>query len=589
MDSVFEIKSRLPIEELVGQYCQLKKKGRNFVTLCPFHNDTKPSMQVSPDKGIAYCFVCQTGGDIFSFYQAIENTDFKQALVDLAEKTGVTIEHVSRGTPVDKDEKERARECLKVAESFYMKQLKENKNAQEYIKGRDIDPKLLEKFSVGYAPDSFSDTYQYLLKKDFSKKEILSAGMGVQKDLAEGRIYDRFRNRIMFPIQDHRGDTVGFGGRTIGEDDAKYLNSSEGPLYNKSNILYGLNHAKEAMRETKSVILVEGYFDVLACHQVGVTNVVAASGTALTQQHAKMLKRHAEKVILCLDQDQAGREAAERSFCLCAKEGMQINVVKLDQKDPDEAAHANSDDFKKQLTDGGVPYMDMVLSQIAELDLTSAEGKKKGLQRLMPLLDSLSTSVEKEHELNRAASALSTTVSALGEDLEKYIKQNILAPTQQISVMSVKKSDETTKSDIFSRVEVALGLLLLYPQMRDYLKELIAPDSGFPKALYDAIENIPEDIKEVTLDMLDLPEEDRERMAILQLYCEHHVFDDWSDNVAARELKGNIARANKDIIRAKQKEITAKLLEAQRSGKTTDVAQLMNQYQQVLKLAKKAS
>ena len=580
MDPVTDIKARLPIEELVGQYCQVKKKGRQFVALCPFHNDTKPSLQISPDKGIAYCFACQTGGDIFSFYQAIEGCDFRQAIKDLADKTGVTLEGFQKGEAVKKDEKDRLKECLKTVQAFYINKLKESEVAISYLKDRNMDPKLAKEFGVGFAPDSFSDTYQHLLKKGFSRKEILDAGLGIQKDLKEGKIYDRFRNRIMFPIIDHRGDIVGYGGRTIGEDDAKYINSSEGPIYNKSKILYGLYQAKEAIRDAKAVVLVEGYFDVIACHQVGVKNAVAVSGTALTEEHAKMIRRYTDKVILCLDQDQAGKDAAERSFILCKMEELQVNSVILNYKDPDEAANNDAKELQKLFLDGGVPYMDTVLDDIKKLDVTSAEEKRKGLKRLLPLIDSINSAVEKEHEMKRAANALGATSSTFKEDLEKFSVQNALSDDL------VPLGANVHKPDIFSRMEIALGLFIIYPKLKEYLSELITPDEGFAKSIYESIKKIPEDSKDISLETLNLPEEEKERAGILLLFCEHHGLTEWSDSLASRELHSNIIRANKETVKRKQKEITAQLLVANREGKESDAAALMNQYQQVLKLAK---
>ena len=581
MDPVTDIKARLPIEELVGQYCQLVKKGRQFKALCPFHNDTRPSLQISPDKGIAYCFACQTGGDIFSFYQAIEGCDFRQALKDLADRTGVTLEGAGIRHPGSgKEEKDRLKDCLKEVNAFYYSKLKDNKAAQEYLKNRKIDGKIAKKFGIGFAPDSFSDTYQHLLKKGFSRKEIIDAGLGIQKDLKEGKIYDRFRNRIMFPIIDHRGDLVGFGGRTIGEDDAKYINSAEGPLYNKSKVLYGLHYAKETIRESKTVILVEGYFDVIACHQVGVSNAVAVSGTALTEEHAKMLKRYTDKVVLCLDQDKAGKDAAERSFILCKNEGLAVNSIALEQKDPDEAARKDSKLLKKIMDGGGESYMDGVLKDLEKLDTSSTEGKTKGLQRLLPLLDSLKSSVEKEHETKRAASALGTTPATLREDLVIFKDSIIITP----QIVEQKEGDK--KPDIFTRIEIALGLFVIYPSQREYLSELIPPEEGFAKSLFESIKSIPEDQKQISPETLDLPEEDRERVGILLLYCEHHGLTDWSDSIATREIRANCQRANQDTIRKKQREITKELVKAQREGKENEAAVLMNQYQQVLKLAR---
>ena len=417
MDPVSEIKARLPIEQLVGQYVQMKPKGRNFVSLCPFHNDKHPSFLISPDKGIAYCFACNSGGDIFSFYQKVENVDFPQAIRELAERTGVALPKRGDAPIVDKDEKEQLRSCVEAAQKFFRKNLVSSELATKYLGKRGVPAALIETFGMGYAPDSFSDTYQYLLKEGFSRKEIIAAGLGIQKELSEERIYDRFRNRLMFPISDMQGRIVAFGGRTLGEDDAKYINSSEGPIYRKSGILFGLHLAREAIRENKRVVMVEGYFDVVACHKVGITNVVAVSGTALTEEHARILKRGADAVVLCLDADRAGQEAAERAFHILSKEGILVLAAEITAKDPDEAAQADAEDLKKRITDGAKPYLDLVLGQMRSQNLSRPEDRRNALQRVLKLLSALPTAVERQQYMAPFAALFGTTETALKEDL----------------------------------------------------------------------------------------------------------------------------------------------------------------------------
>ena len=582
MDPTDEIKARLNIEDLVGQYCQLKKKGRNFVCICPFHNDTHPSMLISPDKGIAYCFACQSGGDIFSFYQLIEGVDFRQALKDLAERVGVDLPDVSMPAHT-KDEKDRLRECLESANKFYRKTLESHKLGQEYIKKRMLPKEQIDQFEIGVSPDSFSATYEHLLKEGFSKSEIIAAGLGIQKDLKEGKIYDRFRNRLMFPIHDNQGNIVGFGGRTLGEDDAKYINSSEGPLYNKSKILYGFHHAKEVMRESKAVLMVEGYFDVLACHRVGVRNVVAVSGTALTEQHAKILARSCEKVVLCLDQDRAGQEAAERAFHLCSAEGLHVQIVTIDQKDPDEAANADPEAFKKALREKGKAYLEHVIDRISSSDLSTVEAKRQTLKRILPLLQSVATSVEQEHYMTKAAALLGTTEVALKEDIARFPKDQVVT-----EVEDKKKPEESdAKKDAFGKVEIALGFFFFYPNLLHMIDQLIEPEEGFSSALYHAFKNAPK-TKKLTVEMLDLSEEYRERATILQLFCEHHALNRWSDSLAAREIKKNCQYANQELLHVKQTEITRKLVEARKAGKKVEEQKLSTQYHQLLKLSKMA-
>ncbi len=584
MDSVAEIKMRLPIEQLVAQYCQLTKKGRNFVCLCPFHNDTKPSFLVSPDKGIGYCFACRSGGDIFSFYQKIEGCDFPQAIRELAEKTGVKIEtHPSAGAGPKKDEKMRARECLHAALKLYQDHLRESKPAQAYLLKRGIIIDEIDKFQIGAAPDSFSATYEHLLKEGFSRKEILAAGLGIQRELQEERIYDRFRNRLMFPIHDVQGNLVGFGGRTLGDDDAKYINSSDGILFHKSSVLYAMHHAKDGIREKGKAMLVEGYFDVLACHRVGATHAVATCGTALTDQHVKMLKRYAETVTLCLDSDRAGQDAMERAFLLLSGEGIHVEAVLLPEKDPADTLQSDPALLRNMLEGGAVPYVDSVLQQLRREDLSAALPRRNALRRVLQLVNGLSSTVEKQDYLSKAAALFQTTEAALQADLVSAGRE--VLPRHAVPAPVAQTADER---DLFSSLEIALGLFLCYPQLRQLLRELIEPEEGTPAILYKAIRDLPAE-QELRPETLDIPQEHRERASVLALYCESHGFNEWSDVLAAREIRKHCKRANRDLLHAKQQQITQKLVEAQRLGKASDEVQLQNQYQQVLRLMKMAS
>jgi len=589
MDPTDEIKARLPIEELVSSYCQLKKKGRGFVALCPFHNDTHPSFQISPDKGIAYCFACQKGGDIFSFYQAIEGVDFRQALQDLAQRAGVTLKE--RAVPAaQKDEKERLRACLDAACRYYRDCLKRDERAAAYVRERRVPAEILGEFRIGYAPDSFSDTYQHLLKEGFSQSDIVAAGLAIRKELQEGKMYDRFRDRLMFPIADHQGNPVGFGGRTLGTDDAKYINSPEGPLYSKSQILFGLHCAREEVRRSRTVILVEGYFDVIACHRVGVRNVVAASGTALTEQHVKMLKRGADLVVLCLDQDRAGQEASERSFRLCSAQGLPVHAIILPFKDPDEAANADPDALRTLLQGGGVPYLDTVVAALAAGDYTQADQKRAAVLRLLPLIKVLPLATEQEHYIGKVAELLHTTEEALKEDIARMPGE----PASASPVTANAPAVAQRKGSPFGPLEITLGLFVLHPGLLYLLQEIIPPDGGFAGALFTAL-RARADAGAVAgaaggdlPGSLELPDAERERLQILLLFCEHHGFADWSQSLAVREIRRNAAHANRECLKRKQEEIVLRLQEARRSGRKAEEAQLSTQYQHVLKLAKMA-
>lgn len=577
MDSVSEIKARLPIEELVRQYCQLTKKGRNFVALCPFHHDTRPSFLISPDKGICYCFPCQKGGDIFTFYQQIEGVDFRQALKDLAEKTGVVLAE----QPVEnikKDEKERLRDCLMAAKDFYAKQLQQSASAKEYLQKRGVTAEEIETFGMGVAPDSFSATYDHLLKAGFSRKEIQLAGLGVQKDMSEERMYDRFRNRLMFPILDNLGRIAGFGGRTLGNDDAKYLNTSDSPLYHKSSVLFGFNLAHKAMRESKRCILVEGYFDVVACHRVGVHDVVATCGTALTEEHARLLTRSVDRVTLCLDQDRPGREAAERAFCIAAKEGLQVEGIVLADKDPADAVLTSADELKELLTTGAKPYIDVVLDSIKTMDLSSPVARHAALERLMPLLNAVTSSTERTFMIRNIAEAIGTTETSLLDDLQTF-EQKLISPKKPVMQSS-------QSMDLFSAAELALGLFMLYPQNIALLSELIPPETGFAAALHIALKKNQAASAPCTLEALDLDAESRHRAGVLLLFCEESDFHQWNESASIREIRRNCMHANREMILQKQRDITRKLVEARKAGNAEEEKILSTQYVEVLKLSK---
>ncbi len=590
MDSVAEIKMRLPIEQLVAQYCQLTKKGRNFVCLCPFHNDSHPSLLVSPDKGIAYCFACRSGGDIFSFYQKIEGCDFPQAIRELAEKTGVKIQERPFMGAVKKDEKDRARECVHAALRLYRDHLKQSPAAQEYLRNRGVTQEQIEQFAIGVAPNSFSATYEELLKQGFSRKEILAAGLGIQKEIREERIYDRFRNRLMFPISDAQGNLVGFGGRTLGDDgssglttgSAKYINSSDGILFHKSGILYGMHHAKDAVREKGRALLVEGYFDVLACHRVGVTHTVATCGTALTAEHVKLLKRYTETVTLCLDSDQAGQDAMERAFLLLSKEGVHVETVILPGKDPSETLASDPTLLGHLLESSAAPYLDAVLDQLRSGDLSAALPRREALKRLLRLLGALTSDVERRDYLTKAAGVFQTTETALQEDLSRT-RREVPSATDDLSQAMPRDS-----RDLFTTLEITLGLFLCYPTLRHLLPELIVPQEGMASTLFRALRALPIG-QEATLENLALPPEQKERAAVLALYCEQHQFHDWSETMAAREIRKHCRQSNRETLRHKQEEITRRLLDAQRDGRAAEEVQLQNQYQQVVRLMKMAS
>lgn len=583
MDIKDEIRARLPIDQLVAQYCQIKRKGRNFVSLCPFHNDSHPSFLISPDKGIAYCFACQSGGDIFSFFQKIESVDFPTAVKMLAEKAGVDIpkdNFTSKKPTVSKDEKERLRECIAAAATFYQVKLQAVPMALNYVRSRGVPPELMTKFGIGYAPDSFSETYDHLLKHGFSRTEIVAAGLGVQKDI-EGKIYDRFRHRIMFPIRDPQGVIIGFGGRAMGDSDAKYVNSPESVLYNKSSVLFGHFEARDAIRKTRNVVLVEGYFDCIAAHKAGIEHVVAVSGTALTEEHVKILRRLADEVILCLDQDSAGQLAAVRAFDLLSRAHIRINAVTLPAKDPDELVQRDAALFTHIVTDTALPYIDGVISRLkARPDIGEPSGKRMVAETLFPLLDAVPTSVEVRAYMQKAAESFGIVEREFDRDFRSWKAES--GPLKNIV------ASRTIADAPYNRYELCIGFALLYPAIRTLVQELIAMDDDPYAPVRIALPSSGDLIAAAVLTPLAMDPLIKEKLNVLVLYCEEN-FPVWSENMAAREFRKLVFSSNREKMLEKQFAIVKELKAARESNHPDEEARLLTQYMQLLKLTKMAS
>lgn len=580
MDVKDEIRARLPIDQLVAQYCQLKRKGRNFVSLCPFHNDSHPSFLVSPDKGIAYCFACQTGGDIFSFYQKIESVDFPTAIKALAEKAGVDMpkEHFGKKPSVTKDEKERLRDCLSAAQELYEAKLKAVPSALTYVQSRGVPHDLMKKFGIGYALDSFSETYDYLLKKGFSRSEIVSSGLAVQKDI-EGKTYDRFRHRIMFPISDAQGIVIGFGGRAMGDSDAKYVNSPESPLYHKSSVLFGLFQARDAIRKERKIVLVEGYFDAVAAHKAGIENVVAVSGTALTDEHVKIIKRHADEVILCLDQDNAGQLAAGRAFDLLCRAHFKINSVTLPAKDPDELVQRDAPLFAHIINAASVPYIDAVIGRLSlRADKLEPSGKLAMAEILFPLLAALPTSTELRAYIEKAARKFGFVENEMRSDFQAWkMSQETRKPLAKQSV----------QDSPYSKKELSIGFAFLYPVLRPLAAELILSESDPLSMVRDALLTAGNMSVADILMPLPMDATEKAKLPVLALYCEEN-FPLWSDAVSVKEFRKIAMGANKEQMIRKQVDIVRGLKEARENGRPDEEARLLTQYQQLLKLTKMA-
>ncbi|MFC1612316.1 DNA primase [Patescibacteria group bacterium] len=406
MDNVEQIKSRINIADLLREYIELKKAGANWKALCPFHSEKTPSFMVSEDKQIWHCFGCNEGGDIFGFIMRIEGVDFPEALRLLAKRAGVVLK---RQDPALTSQKTKLLDILEAATSFYSAELKKSEPAQEYLKARQLQTETIEQFRLGFSPPQTSgwdNLFKHLESKGWRGKDIALAGLANQKDGGAG-FYDRFRGRVMFPIFNHYGNIVGFTARVLPQFDdgkmGKYINTPETLVYKKSQILYGLNFAKQEIKKADSAIVVEGNMDVIALHEAGFKNVVATSGTALTDEQVRLSKRYTQNIFMSFDADSAGVEAVLRGIDVALGQGLNVKIIEMPKneagepvaKDPDELVK-KSPELWKQALDSPKPIIDFYIdANISKYNLDDPRANSEFCKLILEQIKKIKNSVER--------------------------------------------------------------------------------------------------------------------------------------------------------------------------------------------------
>ena len=422
-----ELVARNPIEDVVGQHVQLRRSGANMFGLCPFHGEKTASFSVAPDKGIYYCFGCHKGGGVINFQMEVEGLSYPDAVRALAKRVGMEVPEDEQYQSRYKQQ-ERLWALHKEAARFFHAQLYSplGANALQYALGRGMSKSILTTFGVGYAPDSWDSMVKAMRAKGYTDEELKESGL-VTVSQKNGNLFDRFRDRLMFPIIDVRGNVIAFGGRIIKKDDnaAKYLNSPETLIFNKRKNLFGLNLAKKS--KAGSLLLVEGNIDVVALHQYGFDNAVASLGTSLTEEQAALMTRYTEQVTLLYDGDQAGQNAAQRAIPILEKAGLQVKVLQMkDAKDPDEYLKKFGADKFKLLLEESANRVEYQLGTIArKYDIREDDQKVKFLQESADLICTLSSAVQREVYGNRVAEAAKISVDAMKLEIERARKRRV--------------------------------------------------------------------------------------------------------------------------------------------------------------------
>ncbi|MGC2064576.1 MAG: DNA primase [Thermodesulfovibrionales bacterium] len=494
-----DIKSKIDIIDLISEYVQLKRAGQNWKGLCPFHAEKTPSFTVSQAKQMFHCFGCSTGGDIFAFVMKHEHLSFQEALVLLARKSGVSLPDAgSYRKTSERDEK--VRSILHETRDYFSAQLGRSDKAAAYVKGRGITADLLERFRIGYAPDGWQNLLRYLRGKGYRDQEILESGLAVSGTKG---LYDMFRNRVIFPITNMSGTVVAFGGRAFDDATPKYLNSPETAVFRKSETLFGLYHAKEYIRRENTVLIAEGYMDVVICHQYGFRNVVAPLGTSLTIAHIRKLRTLTDKAVLVFDGDAAGMAAAKRALPLFCQNNLAASILLLpDQEDPDSYLKKHGDEAFSQLLQSAQGMIGFLFS-------VNKGGKLETVREALGLIASTGDLLTADEMLTELAETARINETTLRDELKKMKgpgKGKAATPPSHAVGSPVRRNEE----------HLLLSAILASPEKADYVLSRISVKDIADKtvaALFNRIAALPE--AEELLAILDEAGDDERKMVTL--------------------------------------------------------------------------
>ncbi|MFW6220888.1 MAG: DNA primase [Fibrobacterota bacterium] len=488
-----EIRSRLDIVEVVGRYVSLKASGQNYKGLCPFHKEKSPSFMVNPGKGIFHCFGCGKGGDVFGFLMEIEGVGFGEIIRMAAEETGVKLQSAPTKNSQNKDasgslSKTELLSIHKLATRFFYNMMRKSSEAIAYFKKRGISGETARDFQLGYAPQGWRNLLSFMAGQSIAGQSLVSCGLAIEKN--EGaQPYDRFRGRIMFPIFDIAGRPIAFGGRALtDEDHPKYLNSPETALYNKSRTLYGMHTARQAVKQSGTLLVVEGYMDVLSLYQAGIRNSVATSGTALTEQHGQMMRRFAQRIVLVFDGDSAGRRAAIRAVHILSPLNLDVRVLLLpSEHDPDTyVQQKGAEEFLKQADNAVSGFVFVLEDLLSTHGVSTPQSKSKIVQEIKPLIESTGDSIVKAEYIKTVAERLGVSEQLVYKVArQESIRRNV---TDQPSAL---QQPLVNVGRYLSTIEGHFIMLLVNnPSLVEAAMERISPETltdSFSRELYSSI------------------------------------------------------------------------------------------------------
>jgi len=567
---VDEIKSKLDLAEVIAEYVKLVPAGSNSMKApCPFHKEKVPSFFISSEKQIWKCFGCGKGGGLFDFIMEIEGVDFPQALRILAKKAGVILKSTEDYHLISKRTK--VLDVCREASNFYQWFLLNSQNAQaarDYLKKRDISLTTIKEWQIGYAPNDWRVLYQHLIKKEYKEEDILAAGLIVKS--SEGGYYDRFRGRVMFPINDAFGNIVAFTGRILPslekEETPKYVNSPETPIFSKSKVLFGLDKAKLEIKKRNYAILVEGNVDVISAHEAGTKNTVAVSGTALTLEQIKILKRYSPNLILSFDFDSSGQASTKRGIDIALQQEMNLKVLTLTfGKDPDECIKKDKKLWLQAIKDSQ-PIMEYYFaSSFKNFDASQAGDQKRVVKELLPVISKIGDLIEQDFWLKKLAEQAKISYEVLREQFKKTAKKDVMAEREEGE--SPKIDQDNFMQERF------LGLLIFYPDQIASFYEYLEED-------YFASEKLKKVLREIkkTYGQISLEKESG-----------NLTYQDFEKNIGDEEIKSYInflvLAVDKDFLSSDRKIVDRELETLFKRIKKVFISQKIKQFEKELSLA----
>ena len=569
MSIIDEVKQKTDIVEVVGGYVALTKAGRTFRGLCPFHSEKHPSFFVYPERQSWHCFgACNTGGDVFSFILRKENISFGDGLRFLAERAGVTIS--SRFEPeTGKGEKERLYQVNQAAAQYFHNLLLNapaGEKARIYLTSRDLSPKTITDFQLGFSPNSWEALKQYLIERGYAEDELLTAGLVIEAEA--GRTHDRFRNRLMFPILDARARTTGFGARVLDDSLPKYLNSPQTPIFDKSSSLYGINLAISAIRQQDLAVVVEGYMDVITAHQNGFSNVVASMGTSVTEKQVSTLKRLTKNMALALDADAAGDEASLRCVGYENTLDAEVKVILLPRgKDPDEVIKEDTKIWQ-HLLEEALPVVDYTFNMAtSKFDLTKARDKSLAVDKLLPIIAEIKDLVRQAHYLQKLGSLVHVNERSIEASLRRIKPSQGRRQAEELSQETITRALRPLLSSPLE--EYCLALLLRHPELKD-------KSEGLSPEYFENSEN--REIFVAWQKASDLPSLKEGLDITIHEHLDSLINKNLPTNQIERKFADCVLRLRREFLRSlesKRAEVLA--LEAESGGIGADLAKLEEQ------------